>query len=132
MAMLSHPDRTLLFLDGRTSGPPACENTRSLISIVWSCLGTIFLCTWVAIHPNIAVPCRRGLSSALHRVKILIVALMVPEFIIMWAMRQYSAASEITRRYEGRVCLLWLRRALNVLNWYQVAMGGPVHTVFSW
>ena len=38
------------------NGPPSCDNLyhcRSLLNIVWSCLTTIFLCTWVAVHPDV-------------------------------------------------------------------------------
>jgi hypothetical protein len=32
------------------------DGCRTLLGIVWSCITTIFLCTWVAIHPNIPEP----------------------------------------------------------------------------
>ncbi|KAF7370001.1 hypothetical protein MSAN_00630100 [Mycena sanguinolenta] len=29
------------------------NNSRTIFSIVWGCLATIFACTWVSVHPNV-------------------------------------------------------------------------------
>ncbi|KAF9065796.1 hypothetical protein BDP27DRAFT_1297995 [Rhodocollybia butyracea] len=63
---------------------PNTSSTRTVPEIIWSCLTTIFACTWVAVHPNI--PSRHDSYRDLlwRRVKILAVALIAPEYIILW------------------------------------------------
>ncbi|KAF7369946.1 hypothetical protein MSAN_00624200 [Mycena sanguinolenta] len=58
-ALLSHS------LDARAT-PDSCDNInscRTLFSVVWGCLATIFACTWVSVHPNVP-PARPEPSSA--------------------------------------------------------------------
>jgi hypothetical protein len=94
-------------------------NCRTLLGIIWSCITTVFLCTW-AVHPNIpepkatngAKPLERSApaarESALAKVKkfwslfgdrilLFICALLVPEYILTWAMRQYTMAGKIAK-----------------------------------
>ena len=45
----------------RSLTPNHCKDLshcRSIWNIVWSCLVTIFSCTWIAVHPN--VPCQEA------------------------------------------------------------------------
>jgi hypothetical protein len=85
---------------------------RTIWSIVWSCLFTIFLCTWVAVHPNIAFRPEKPNASWSERwiwdplghfwsykVPLFLWALLVPEYILSWAIRQFIRAGEI--RKEG-------------------------------
>ena len=87
---------------------------RTIWNIVWSCLITIFSCTWVAVHPNVPCPKRRKeggwfqkwirnplLSFVEHRLPLLVCALFVPEFILTWAIRQSLRAKEIARDNKG-------------------------------
>ena len=83
---------------------------RAVYNIIWSCLITIFSCTWVAIHPNIPCLKRREanswveryirnplLSFAEHRLPLFICALLVPEYVLAWAIRQFLSAREIAK-----------------------------------
>ena len=78
---------------------------RTIWNVVWSCLATIFSCTWVAIHPNIPCPKTREansriqrwvwnplLSFAEHRLPLFVCALLVPEYVLAWAIRQFLEA----------------------------------------
>ena len=40
---------------------------HTIWNIVWSCLITIFSCTWVAIHPNIPCPKKREAKNCFQR-----------------------------------------------------------------
>ena len=98
-------------LDPRSLDANHCSDLthcRTIWNIVWSCLVTIFSCTWVAIHPNI--PCPKGrkantciqrwvwnplLSFAEHRLPLFICALLVPEYVLAWAIRQFLVARQI-------------------------------------
>ena len=87
---------------------------RTIWDIVRSCLVTVFSCTWVAVHPNVPCPKKRKasgwiqkwiknplLSFAEHRLPLLVCALLVPEFILTWAIRQSLRAREIAHNNKG-------------------------------
>lgn len=65
---------------------------RTIWKIIWSCFGTIFAMTWIAIHCNVPDPRTSALRVTLHRVAITAFALLVPEFIVWWAVRQWLMA----------------------------------------
>ena len=64
---------------------------------------TIFSCTWVAVHPN--VPCPKNQNPVIsfvgHRLPLFICALLVPEYVLAWAIRQFLRAREIANRDKG-------------------------------
>ena len=84
--------------------------TRTLWNIIWSCLSTIFLCTWGSLHPNISATqnepgmsrrdkLRKSLVDLLtYKLPLFLWALLVPEYILAWAIRQYLTAGEIQRK----------------------------------
>ncbi|KIM20966.1 hypothetical protein M408DRAFT_117967 [Serendipita vermifera MAFF 305830] len=87
------------------------NSQRSIWSIVWSCLSTIFLCTWVAVHPNVHFrPEKRDqkwlskwLWDPLHefityKMVLFLWALLVPEYILAWAVRQWLKAGQISKK----------------------------------
>ncbi|TDL29163.1 hypothetical protein BD410DRAFT_7053 [Rickenella mellea] len=76
------------------------QDTRSISSIIWSCLATVFLCTWVAIHPNIPPP-EKSIVTTLRRVGIMAMAVISPELVIMWAMRQWLVSRKLRKKYEN-------------------------------
>src|SRR5277367_4932923 len=97
---------------GETSAPSSCkdfDNCRTLLGIIWSCITTIFLCTWVAIHPNIPEPVdtrrmsiwRKGVHKTLNsfgkKMAMFIYALLTPEYILAWAIRQNLMARKIVK-----------------------------------
>ncbi|KAK7016812.1 hypothetical protein VNI00_018788 [Paramarasmius palmivorus] len=79
---------------------------RTTTGILWSCLSVIFICTWVAIHPNIpAVQDWRGnpwhpAVVIYQNVELMVVALLAPEFMILWAMRQREQAKNIRKKFK--------------------------------
>ena len=89
---------------------------RSTWNITWSCIVTIFSCTWVAIHPNMPCPKKREgkncfqrwirnplLSFAEHRLPLFLCALLVPEYVLAWAIKQNLRAREIARDNKGEL-----------------------------
>ena len=72
-------------------------NDRTVWNIIWSSLSTIFACTWVACHPNIPALDATWLQRKGGRFKMFVIALLVPEVIVLCAMRQFFAA-----RYMGQ------------------------------
>ena len=91
-------------------------HSRTIWNIIWSCLATIFSCTWVAVHPNMPCPKQREgknrfqkwirnplLSFAEHRLPLFVCALLMPEYVLAWAVRQYLRAGEIARDNKGEL-----------------------------
>jgi hypothetical protein len=87
--------------------------TRTIWNIIWSCLSTILLCTWASLHPNITsiqekekpsggrVKMRlwkRWFGFTTYRLPLFLWALLVPEYILAWAIRQYIAAGMIQQK----------------------------------
>ncbi|KAI3602561.1 hypothetical protein WG66_009231 [Moniliophthora roreri] len=73
---------------------------RTTTGILWSCLPVILICTWVAIHPNIP---RVGTHSAMviyKDIQLMVIAILAPEIIILWAMRQWYSAKNISEQYK--------------------------------
>jgi hypothetical protein len=83
---------------------PSCNdpnNCRSLWDIIRSCALTIFLCSWVSVHPNIPSPEEGWPRVTLRRVGLMLATLVVPEAIIGWALRQRVAAGKLAEEYKG-------------------------------
>ena len=80
--------------------------TRSLLNVIWSCLTTIFLCTWVSIHPNLPPPKENRFPAILRQLHIMSWALFAPEMILMWSVRQWRFARIASRMYKGRLLVV--------------------------
>ncbi|KAF7979545.1 hypothetical protein HWV62_42144 [Athelia sp. TMB] len=91
---------------------------RTLEGLVLSCLVTIFACVWFAVHRNIPAPkvhrprhgnvfVRTGLFvwykilDQRQAVIVFVVTLLVPEWVLAWALRQWIVAHKLTGRLEG-------------------------------
>jgi hypothetical protein len=62
---------------------------------------TIFACTWIAIHPNVPSPKEGFFLINLRLATIMMFALIAPELIILWAIRQWLMARILAKRYKG-------------------------------
>ncbi|KAG2089993.1 uncharacterized protein F5147DRAFT_755527 [Suillus discolor] len=69
-------------------------------TIISSSVFTLFACIYSAIHPNIPSPEDSPLRVLLRRHGIMIMALIAPELIVTWAMRQWFSARRVTRQFE--------------------------------
>ena len=120
---------------------------RTIWSIVWDCLVTIFSCTWVAVHPNIPCPKKREtngwiqrcirnplLSFAEHRLPLFVCALLLPEYMLVWAIRQFIRARKVAKgEFElwGKILSIpgilsksLLERGLSMTHGFFIIMGG--------
>lgn len=52
---------------------------RTIWNIIWSCLATLFACTWLALHLNIPVPDDGWLKIAFRKVGTMILVVLSPE-----------------------------------------------------
>ncbi|TFK70504.1 hypothetical protein BDN72DRAFT_536481 [Pluteus cervinus] len=91
---------TILF--GRATPVCLCDGSatadRTLFEIVRSCLLTIAACVYRSIHPNIINPKASLWRRQWLRLKITFYALMTPEMMIWWAMRQWFGAQIVADR----------------------------------
>jgi ABC-type spermidine/putrescine transport system permease subunit II len=83
----------------RTFEPPSdCNDLhqcRTIWNIIWSCLTTIFACTWIALTMNIPGQGEGPLVAVLRKVGVMGLAVIAPEVVIAWAMRQWLVARRI-------------------------------------
>ncbi|KAG2088939.1 uncharacterized protein F5147DRAFT_43099 [Suillus discolor] len=75
--------------------------TRTIWTIISSSILTLFACTYSAIHPNIPSPkYSSSLDMIWRQLGIMIMALIAPELMVTWAMRQWLSAQQVTRQFE--------------------------------
>ncbi|KAF7365593.1 hypothetical protein MVEN_00432700 [Mycena venus] len=68
------------------------NNCRTLFSITSGCLATLFLSTWVSIHPNVPPPHQNSLALFWWRLRLMLLAIVVPELMVGLACRQFLDA----------------------------------------
>ncbi|KAG1731266.1 hypothetical protein EDB19DRAFT_1912564 [Suillus lakei] len=74
--------------------------TRTLWNIISSCILTLFACIYNAIHPNIPSPKDSANRILRRRLGIMLMALIAPELIVTWAMRQRLSACQVTKQFK--------------------------------
>ncbi|KAF7369908.1 hypothetical protein MSAN_00620300 [Mycena sanguinolenta] len=94
-ASLSHP------LDARVT-TDSCDdiNRRTLFSIVWECLATIFACTWISVHPNVPPPSQNRLQLFRRKLKMMLIAIIAPEIMVGFAARQFFASRWLVKEFN--------------------------------
>ncbi|KAF8171311.1 hypothetical protein BJ912DRAFT_911624 [Pholiota molesta] len=75
---------------------------RSVNDIVVSCFATLYACTWSAIHPNIPAPTDSWWTCFKRQIVTMVYALLAPELITTWALRQRLAARRIMNEYNEK------------------------------
>ena len=69
---------------------------RTVWDILWSCLATTFAVTWVSVHPNVSFLEETSWMVLKRRIFLMVLALLAPEVMIMWAFKQWRGAVMIT------------------------------------
>ncbi|KAK0451369.1 uncharacterized protein EV420DRAFT_714089 [Desarmillaria tabescens] len=112
-----------------SSLPPCSKELRTKLSIIWSCLATIFASTWLAAHPNVPgrkltkegslwrIFDRRAIMCSLERLKLMLIAILAPEATVGWAIRQFLVARKV-RAYSSK------DHELKLVHGFFVSMGG--------
>ncbi|KAF7356018.1 hypothetical protein MVEN_00931200 [Mycena venus] len=72
------------------------NDCRKLFDVVWSCLATIFACTWVSVHPNVPSPDQSRPALLWHRLKMMLVGIIAPEIMVGFAARQFLEARTLS------------------------------------
>jgi hypothetical protein len=84
--------------DTRTVGFVQEDNQRDTISLLVSCLATLGLCIYSAVHLNVPPKGERLYQTLLQEFKWCIICLFAPELILYTAWRQLAAARQL--RFE--------------------------------
>ncbi|KAJ7620385.1 hypothetical protein FB45DRAFT_150362, partial [Roridomyces roridus] len=72
------------------------NNCRTLFSVIWGCVATIFACTWVSVHPNVPAPNQSAWTLFLRRLKMMLIGLIAPEIMVGFAARQFFASRKLS------------------------------------
>ncbi|KAF7369967.1 hypothetical protein MSAN_00626500 [Mycena sanguinolenta] len=75
------------------------DSCRTLFSILWGCLATIFACTWVSVHPNVPPPDQSWLQLCWRRLKMMLIAIIAPEIMVAFAARQRLGAHRLSKKF---------------------------------
>ena len=100
LSLLAESSSNTTVLNTPTCICPAID--RSVWDILWSCLATVFACSWVSIHPNIPGP-NESRWRIFLRLELMFWAVVGPEMIISWAFRQWLGARKLEKRYKGEL-----------------------------
>ncbi|MCJ1370460.1 hypothetical protein MMC20_001673 [Loxospora ochrophaea] len=71
---------------------------RGTLSIIISSLSTVFLCTWVVIHPRVY---KRRILHTLHKLTWFLKAIIAPEFIAVEGLQEWSQARKMVKNCAG-------------------------------
>ncbi|KAF8658899.1 hypothetical protein AX16_001943 [Volvariella volvacea WC 439] len=74
--------------------------TRTLFDILYSCIGVILLCTYISIHHNIPDQGATWMQVKWMRIRTTLYALLAPEFVIMWAIRERVVAGRVANKMK--------------------------------
>ncbi len=93
---------------GYQSGP----DQRSTLNIVWTCLSTIFICCYSAMHPDIFDPDepvpnprqRRQFQS--EKIPMVFYGLLAPELVLSRAVDEFICAVALTKMIRQNLCRL--------------------------
>ncbi|KAJ7136919.1 hypothetical protein C8R44DRAFT_976331 [Mycena epipterygia] len=76
------------------------HSSRTLFNIVWGCLTTIFVCTWVSVHQNVPPPDNGWMSLHLRKLRMMFVTIIAPELVVIFAARQFLTALYISKEFN--------------------------------
>lgn len=71
---------------------------RGTLGLIWSCLATIFLCTWNAVHPNLPAESDSAWRIFRCRARYMLVALAAPEVMCLLAIEQLLDAKAVQNK----------------------------------
>lgn len=71
---------------------------RGTINLVTTCLATIFLCTWVVIHPRVY---KRESYATLHKLALFVKTIFAPEFIAVEGLQEWAQSRRMESECSG-------------------------------
>ncbi|KIK66310.1 hypothetical protein GYMLUDRAFT_157806 [Collybiopsis luxurians FD-317 M1] len=114
-------------------------NCRTKFQIIWSCIAVLVACTWVSVHPNIPGPTEGTRKVLTRKIGLMMLSLLAPELLVMWAARQTVDAWLLTEKYRhqgwttshamfalmGGFALYKDNKLVSVLRFYPVEIREP-------
>lgn len=77
------------------------DDCRTLWNIIWSCIATMFICIWVAIHRDVPSPKESWLQGQMNEIVIpVIMTFLAPEATLAWAVDQFLDARKLYKELE--------------------------------
>ncbi|KAF8651843.1 hypothetical protein AX16_004643 [Volvariella volvacea WC 439] len=102
-------------VQGSTTPSPVCvvatamtasrcdpTRTRTIFDILYSCIGVILLCTYISMHHNIPDQNDSRAKVMWLKIRTTLYALIAPEVVIVWAIRQRIMAGRIAEENKHR------------------------------
>ncbi|KAF7954809.1 uncharacterized protein EAE97_000068 [Botrytis byssoidea] len=86
-----------------TTGWVSDPNGRVTFSLVVSCLLTLSLCVWSAMHLNIPRPYHLTIQEFIRGIKWGVVGIFTPELVVFAAWRQYNSATALKALVQDRI-----------------------------
>lgn len=84
-----------------TTGDPvgwvAEPRTRGTMGLLYSCLFTMFICTWSALHMNVPADTDSRATIVLRKLKWMAVGILAPEYIVALAVSDWCGARLICK-----------------------------------
>ncbi|KAL8834439.1 MAG: hypothetical protein Q9170_003735 [Blastenia crenularia] len=85
---------------GRRDGWVSQPDGRGTFDILWSCIFTIFLCTWVSLHLNVPAMQETYRHQFSRKLRWMLQAIMAPEFVLAFATGQKVEANRSVEEFK--------------------------------
>ncbi|OCL10949.1 hypothetical protein AOQ84DRAFT_273340, partial [Glonium stellatum] len=92
---------------------------RGTAGLLWSCLFTIFICTWSALHMNVPADNDSTMEIFLHKLRYMVIGVFTPELISMLAYSDLRDAHTIVTAVNREQVGSW-----TTTHGHLVVMGG--------
>jgi hypothetical protein len=76
---------------------PEPPHDRGTASLLYNNLLTLFLCSWSAVHLNVAADGDSSMIIKLRKIKWMIVTILAPEFVATYAFRDWCYARTLRK-----------------------------------
>ena len=77
-------------------------NGRGTLSLIISCVLTLILCVWSALHLNVPSHSQTALASLLTQFRWIVIGVYAPELVVFTAWRQWSSARLLSTMVDRR------------------------------
>ena len=94
----------------RIKGWVDSPDTRGTLDILWSCVVTIFICTYTILCLNLPAPGETWWTIMSHRLFWMGLAVIGPEFVLTYAAGQWSRARHSVKAFHHAGYLSWTMR----------------------
>lgn len=115
-------------LVGWTAGP----ETRGTLTLVWSCVITIFACTWTVLHLNVPARDEDWFPVLLRKVKWMAINILFPEFIFAKGVCDLRLALEELREFDENEQARKLDNKHLLSEWTVISKDDSFTYIYNW